>query len=90
MSHQHEHGHGQHEPAGKHYQPPSHRLARTLDAILAVVTADLVVNLGVFASGLVVMAIELGWVHPPEQRSPQPVVVVRHVSTHDGRTPSHN
>ena len=69
----------------KHYAPPQHKLQRTLDIILGVVSADLLVNMGVFASGIVVMAVELGWIQPPDHQ-PQRVVIVRQVPANDLKT----
>ena len=64
------------EESHKHCARPS-RLQHTVSLILEVVTADFVVNIGVLATGTVVMMVELGVLHPGEGHVPQePVRVV--------------
>lgn len=55
---------GQHpEDEHKHAAPvpPQAKLQRTLDMLLAVVSVDTLINLGVLITGVIVMAVELGW-----------------------------
>lgn len=56
------------------------RMARRIDHLTTIVTADLLVNMGVLATGVILVLFESGAVprpwEPPEK--PQEVVVVRH------------
>lgn len=54
------------------------RIARALDHISTVVTADLIVNVGVLLTGVILVLFESGaMVRPWEHHEPQEVVVVR-------------
>lgn len=59
--------HNGHRPEQVHKHsapvPKRARIQRTLDMLLAVVTIDTLINLGVLVAGMVVMFIELGWMH---------------------------
>lgn len=55
------------------------RIARALDHLTTVVTADLIVDTGVLITGIILCLFESGAMEPPwEQHQPQEVVVVRH------------
>lgn len=54
------------------------RIARALDHLTTVVTADLIVNVGVLVTGIILVLFESGaLVRPWEHHEPQEVVVVR-------------
>jgi hypothetical protein len=61
---------------GKHAGSPN-RVEHLLSLILDVVTADMVINIGVLATSTVVMFVELGIVKHPEPSEPTPVKVVK-------------
>ena len=75
MSHHHgHHDHGGHQHDGKHKDEErlGHVVA-VLDRLSNVVTADLVVDFGVFLTGVTLIILELGLVpHRPLEDDPQP------------------
>lgn len=71
------------------------RMAKALDHLTSIMTADLIVDFGVFLTGMTLIFLELGLVpHRPlaKDHAPEPVVIVRTVradTSEPGATSGH-